>query len=123
MAKKCVSEKDVERFLKEFKAVWNGFVAKRPKNEETLSILCITYNHRAEEIRSLKTRGYVKGPEMEKDPQMPPGDVWVFAKKVRGELIYIKLKIYITPKGVKMGSCISFHIADGELKCPHEKAK
>jgi hypothetical protein len=122
MAKTCVQEDDVDKFLKEFKSVWDGFVAKRPKNDETLSILCITFQHRVEEIRSLKPRGYVKGPEKEKDPNKPTGDIWVFAKKVCGEQIYIKLKIYKTPKGVKRGSCISFHIADGELKCPYEKA-
>ena len=110
MAKKCVPEKDVERFLKEFKSVWDGNVAIREKNDETLDLLGITFEHRAEEIRSLKPRGYVKGPENEKDPTKPPGDVWVFTKKVCGEQIYIKLKIYKTSKGVKRGNCISFHI-------------
>ncbi len=108
---------DIEQFLKEFKAVWRGFVIPRPENEKTLLKLCITPYQRINEIRNLTYKNYFRGPTPEHDRGM--GEWWEFGMMVKGEEIYIKLQMFITKTlKKKKGKCLSFHISDRPIKYP-----
>jgi hypothetical protein len=110
---------EIEQFLKDFKRVWDGQVIDRinDKNDETLTILGITPNQRADEIRKLTYNNYYRGPAP--DHSGSSGDIWEFGKKIKKTEIYIKLKTYET-SGKKRGKCISFHIAGKPIKYPYE---
>jgi len=116
------SRKDVERFLRELKRCERIFVVDErqdKKNEETLEILKITPKHREEEIRALRVKDYYRGPNP--DHSNPSENVWEFGKKVRGEEIYIKVKIFKTSSGRKYGKCLSFHFPDKPITYPFKK--
>ena len=101
---------DVEHFLREFKRIWDGTVIDRlnEDNEDTLAILGITPNQRADEVRKLTYKHYFRGPNP--DHSKLSGHIWEFGARVRKREIYIKLKIY-TIKRKSRAKCISFHIA------------
>jgi hypothetical protein len=101
---------DVEHFLREFKRIWNGTVIDRRNedNDDTLALLGITPNQRADEVRKLTYKNYSRGPKP--DHSGSSGDIWEFGTRVRKKEVYIKLKIY-TIRGKKRSKCISFHIA------------
>lgn len=114
-----VSKEDVEQFLKEFKRCWNGWVVderKDEKNDWTLTMLGITPKHREEEIKALKVTDFYRGPNPDHD--FPAHDIWEFGKKVNGEEIYIKVKIFKTLTGRQSGKCLSFHIAEKPITYP-----
>jgi len=103
------TKKEVEFFLKEFRAGWpkTGYtVIDREKNDDALGILGITPDHRQNIILSLTYKDYVAGPENDKDGSS--GEVWKFTKKVRSYQIYIKLKIFKV-KDKTYAKCMSFH--------------
>jgi hypothetical protein len=56
------TKSEIEQFLKQFKKVWDGTVIDRinEKNDDTLTILGITPNQRADEIRKLTYKNYFK---------------------------------------------------------------
>ncbi len=101
---------DVEHFLREFKRIWGGTVINRinEDNEDTLVLLGITPNQRADEVRKLTCKHYYRGPTP--DHSGSTGDIWEFGIRVRKKEVYIKLKIYEI-KGNKRAKCMSFHIA------------
>ena len=112
---------DIEQFLREFKRIWDNKVIDRlnKKNVDTLTILGITSNHRANEIRKLKIEDYYKGPSPDRDPKRP-GDIWEFGKRVKKKEIYIKIKLYKNKKGKVKAKCFSFHIAEWPIHYPHK---
>jgi hypothetical protein len=114
------TKSEVEQFLKEFKRVWDGKVIARfnEKNDETLTILGITPNQRADEIRKLTHKNYFRGPAP--DHSGTSGDIWEFGKKINKYELYIKLKIYEI-SGKKRGKCISFHIAERPINYPYQE--
>lgn len=111
---------EIEQFLKEFKQVWDGTVIDRinQKNDETLTILGITPNQRADEIRKLTYKDYFRGPAP--DHSGSSGNIWEFGKKIKKHEIYIKLKIYEICRK-KRGKCISFHIAERPINYPYQE--
>lgn len=108
---------EIEKFLKEFKRVWDGRVIDRlnDKNDITLTVLGITPNQRADEIRKLSYKNYFNGPSPDRAGK--PGDWWEFGKRVKRKEVYIKLKIYKI-NGKKRAKCMSFHIAERPIKYP-----
>lgn len=112
---------EIEKFLKEFNRVWDGSVIDRlnDKNNIALTVLGITPNHRADEIRSLTYKNYFNGPSP--DHAGKPGDWWEFGKSVNQKEIYIKLKIYKIDRK-KRAKCKSFHIAERPIKYPYKKS-
>lgn len=104
------SRNNVEYFLNDVKtAVQNDAVIpiNRDKNIRSLATLGITWSDALEEISSLDYEHYIEGPEIDRD--QPSSDyLWVFKKRVLGEMIYIKLKILHRCNGEL--KVLSFHI-------------
>ena len=91
----------------------NSIQGYRGKNAQTLLDLEITPASREKIIKDLDVKDYSEGPI---DDLLNKGaPMWVFGKKVKGEEIYIKITMGIT--GAKT-ICISFHIAEHEMKYP-----
>ena len=68
-------------------------------------------------VLSLTPLDYVRGPI--KDRKMV-GDLWEFGKEVKGQEVYIKLKIAKVGKK-KIAKCISFHAPNYPLCYPFKK--
>lgn len=102
---------EIKAFLKTFKSCWHlnehTVLNNQGKSDHTLTKLGITAIQRMEEIMSLGSEHYDKGPEKDRDGST--GDIWFFKKKVNKRKIYIKLKIYEV-RGITYGKCMSFHI-------------
>lgn len=115
------TQAEIEEFLREFKRCWDGKVIDRvnEKNEDTLIVLGITPQHRAEEIRKLKYTDFYRGPSP--DHSNPGEECWEFGRKIGGEEVYIKIKIYATESGQQRGKCLSFHIAEKKITYPLRK--
>jgi hypothetical protein len=115
------TQAEIESFLKAFKRCWDGKVIDRvnQKNEDTLAFLGITPQHRAEEIRKVKYTDFYRGPS--KDHANPSEEFWEFGRRIKGEEIYIKVKVYTTASGQKKGKCLSFHVAEQKITYPHKK--
>jgi len=64
------------------------------------------------EILSLSVNDFCEGPLKDKSV---PGNLWVFGKVIRGEEIYIKLKL---SGGGQFVTILSFHIAEAPLNYP-----
>lgn len=102
------SEAEINGFLQRFKENWPPMcvVVLRDTNNDALLELRLLPSHRKEEIMSLTTKHYHKGPEP--DRGRPGEEVWMFKKRIKDQDVYIKLKIYEV-KGELYGKCISFH--------------
>jgi hypothetical protein len=110
---------EIEQFLKTFFQCWDGRVLDEredKRNEETLLSLGITPKHRAEEIKKLKYYDFYRGPSP--DHANPKENFWEFGRKVKGEEVYIKIKVYQDFKGRNSGKCISFHFPDRPITYP-----
>jgi len=118
-------EEDVENFLHEFRQSWGPdyyvVIRQDESDEDTLSILGITPEHRKEEIISLNHTNYLNGPLA--DESGKSGDIWEFGKYIRKYPVYIKLKIWTQSNGRRRGKCISFHIAQHKLVFPLAKKR
>jgi hypothetical protein len=112
---------DIEGFLKEFKRCWDGKVIDRvnQKNEDTLVVLGITPQHRAEEVRKLKYTDFFRGPSP--DHLIPGHEWWEFGLRIKKQEIYIKIKVYNSDSGKKMGKCMSFHLAEEKITYPYKE--
>ncbi len=82
------------------------FIPRR-KNMHTLAQLGLTVQDAKNEIYTLTPAHYHSGPMIDRD--RPTSDhLWVFKKRVEGEILYIKFKILYQEDGsVKV---LSFHI-------------
>jgi len=110
----------VRDFLLDFKdTVTAGsgvYLIPRGANRQTLNYLGLTKRNLEEILLGLTVLDYCKGPKVDRDM---PGEIWEFGKNVKGEDIYIKLKV-ADVKGKNIAKCISFHIAKYELKYPYQ---
>jgi hypothetical protein len=111
---------EIEQVLKDFKRHWDGRVLNRKSsdNEDTLTALQIMPQHRAEEIRKLKYSDYYRGPSPDFD--YPTHDVWEFGRRVKGQEVYIKLKVYLE-NGKKKAKCFSFHFPKHKITYPFKQ--
>ena len=111
----------VRDFLLQFKqAVTQGSgvdIVPRQDTLRTMSQLGLTKSNLEELLLSLSVADYCKGPEDDRDRS---GHIWVFGKQVAQQDVYIKLKVFDV-KGVSMAKCISFHIAEFEMKYPYRQ--
>lgn len=115
-----MSQDATRAFLLDFKdAVTAGSgvsLIPREPNRLTLSYLGLTKRNVEEILLGLTVLDYCKGPEDDRDQ---PGEIWEFGLNVKGEDIYIKLKV-ANVNGKKIAKCISFHIAKYELEYPYK---
>lgn len=103
--------KDLVRdFLLEFKktAMLRG-IDLVPRNDTliTLSHLGLTKKNAKDCILALSVENYSKGPIP--DDKGREGDLWEFGCVVKGQEIYVKLKV-ANVGSEKIAKCISFHI-------------
>jgi hypothetical protein len=113
---------EINQFLKELKNCQSIYVVDERqdgKNDETLTILGITPKQRIEEIKALNVENYYRGPTP--DHEKPSHSFWEFGKRVKGEEIYIKVKICRTSKGGKYAKCLSFHFAEKPIAYKFKK--
>jgi len=115
-----MSQEAARAFLLQFKeAVTGGSgvnLIPRDVNRQTLIYLGLTKRNLEEILLELTVLDYCKGPKPDRDK---PGEIWEFGKNVKGEDVYIKLKV-AEVNGKKIAKCISFHIAKYELKYPYK---
>lgn len=62
------------------------------KNIQALADLNLTAEQRKEIILHLTPEDYIEGPVTDRD--RGGEDIWIFGKQVRGEEVYIKLKLF-----------------------------
>lgn len=117
---RIATEEEIADFLRIFKSCWDGSVAEREKNGETLTILGLGPKHRAEECKRLCVEDYSFGPCPDHDGD-PTKEWWVFGRVIRKREVYIKIRIYQMRNGAYYGRCLSFHIAEDEMKYPYKK--
>lgn len=112
---------DVRDFLLQFKqAATQGSgidIVPRRDTLRTLSQLGLTKSNLEELLLSLSVADYCKGPKEDRDRS---GHIWVFGKQIGQQEIYIKLKV-AEVKGASMAKCISFHVAEFEMKYPYRQ--
>jgi hypothetical protein len=110
----------VSQFLKDFKYKLEFYGAiyldNRLKNTQSLFELGITTARRTEILRSLEISDYSEGPLEE--TIYGGSDMWVFGKHVNDNEVYIKITMGKFNQNVL---CISFHIAEFEMKYPLKK--
>lgn len=110
-----ITKLDVEKFLRQLfqKIKTFGLIFRddRGKNMNTLLELEITPKYRDEVIMKLQADDYIDGPI--DDTLHRLGEMWVFGKDVKGRDVYIKVS---KGKPDNRAICISFHIAEHELK-------
>jgi hypothetical protein len=110
----------VRKFLLDFKqAATTGnsgiFIAPRKGvTRQTLRQLGLTKHNLEETLLGLSVVDYCKGPEQDRDQ---PGDVWVFGKRIKGQELYIKLKV-AQVNGSYIAKCISFHPVEFPMRYP-----
>lgn len=109
---------DVEAFLREFHQkmkVWSIlFRDDRGKNAQTLAELELRPNEREKVLMGLEVENYSQGPI--EDTILGGSDLWVFGTIVKNEEIYIKVTFGMP--GNPGVICISFHIAEYEMRYP-----
>jgi hypothetical protein len=109
----------VVNFLKELKeAIGKNRLrpVRRQDYQKSLISLGLTREQCEQEVLTLTSENYCKGPEHDFDY---PGELWIFGKIIGGQEIYIKLKIvYVASE--KFAKLISFHPADSALCYPYE---
>ena len=91
------------------------FIPRR-SNIDTLARLGITVKHARQIIVQLTYKDYYRGPA--RDRGGPEFNVWEFGKEINGDQLYIKLSDDFAYDYAK---CISFHIAEYEIKYPYKK--
>jgi hypothetical protein len=111
---------EVQRFLRTFHAKLKVFDIlfrdDRGKNRQALLDLDITPVFRVEIIKSLAVKDYSAGPvvgDLDKNTEM-----WVFGKDVKQREVYIKISLGFPNASV---ICVSFHLAERELKYPFKE--
>jgi hypothetical protein len=112
------SREAIGRFLEEFKEIAAArgiYVLERLKNRQSLAYLGLTKANRTDEILGLSVADYWRGPKPDRDK---PGEVWEFAKMVKGMEVYIKLKVAHAEEE-KIAKCLSFHVAERPVSCPY----
>lgn len=105
---------EVNKFLGNFKRHLSQKILKfitNEKNRQTLSELGFTTLDVQTELLKLVYKDYVSGPEEDEDPNRK-GDIWKFGKSINKENIYIKIKLDPENRPI----CLSFHLAERELK-------
>ena len=110
-------EDQVKKFLLEFKgiAIKDGVdTIPRKDTRATLQYLGLTYKNLQEILLSLSVEDYCEGPL---EDHSKPGELWVFGKEVKGQEVYIKLKV-ADVSGVRIAKCISFHIPVHPMEYP-----
>ena len=84
-------------------------LAPRKKNMDTLARLGLTWQDAQDEIYSLTEADYHQGPMLDRN-DTTSDHLWVFKKRIDGEVIYIKFKVVYQENGeVRV---VSFHIAE-----------
>ncbi len=78
----------------------------RKKNIDSLASYGLTLQDAKEEILSLNSSDYKRGPEADYSYS---GDVWIFKRSIGGTDFYIKLKIDTANDGLEIVKCLSFH--------------
>lgn len=111
----------VRQFLQDFKrAATEGKnrteVWSREKNVNALIELGLSERKRDDIILALKPEDYCEGPMPDENAERG-GEVWVFGTEVRGEQVYIKLKVTGTDP-LRHAICISFHKAQHPMRYP-----
>ena len=110
---------EVAAFLKEVKRIASRpkgiFVVRREKNLQTITNLGLTNSDITNTIKYLSVEDYCKGPAPDEDAE---GDLWFLCKEIRGDDIYIKLKIS-ERNGRDTVYCVSFHEPEYEIDYPY----
>ena len=105
----------IQSFLQDFKAklgVWGViFRDDRGKNAKTLLDLDITPVYREKVLYELLVTDFHEGPK--KETLYGGADMWVFAKIIKGQEVYIKITLGFAGASV---ICISFHVAEHSMK-------
>ena len=111
------AREEVSIFLSEWREATGNFIdfVPRLKNRITLQELRITETEAKKCVQNLRVENYVSGPEIDIDKNTK--DIWIFGLKIKGEKIYIKVKIY-QYHGIIEAKCLSFHKADHTLYYP-----
>jgi len=108
----------IRRFLREFKQIATAGrgidIVNRQKNMQSLATLGLTKKNCREVLLALSVDDYCDGPKPDKDR---PGEIWEFGTHLVGKEVYIKLKI-AQVGAVKLAKCLSFHIAEHQLRFP-----
>ena len=114
-------QKLIEVFLSKFKkAARESFdLVQRRVNLEAMARLELSIPACKQEVMSLSALDYSEGPEQDRSGA---GTVWIFGKQIKGQEVYIKLKL-IEVDGRKSAKCLSFHIADRAMSFPLKKGK
>ncbi len=114
---KTATIEEVESFLSNFHVKMKIFSVvfrdDRGKNIQSLLDLEITPTRRSEILAELKLENYSQGPLPETIQNLP--DMWVFGFKEKNKEIYIKITM---GKNSHPVICISFHMAEHEMKYP-----
>jgi hypothetical protein len=84
----------------------------RDKNLECMAKLELKHDDIKDILMSLTPLDYCEGPITDSKIE---GLLWIFGKKLKGNEIYIKLKLYGDNK-VQMLRVLSFHLAEWKLK-------
>jgi hypothetical protein len=111
-----VTIEEIEKFLIDFKTKLSIFSIvyrdDRDKNLQTLAKLEITQAERTEFIKNLQAADYCAGPIKNELYKNHP-DYWEFGLSIKDKNVYIKIEMGLMNSPV---ICISFHIAEYELK-------
>lgn len=113
------SKAEVEAFLRDFKAklgVWSVLFSRRPKNDQTLLALEMTYHQAEALLGDLTAEMYSEGPLAGEVPHGPP--LWVFGRIIKNREVYIKISM--GPPGTQV-LCISFHFSEHPMKFPFRR--
>ncbi len=113
------TKEEIENFLHEFRRCWDGNIVPRMniKNEQTLYELGLTIRQRAEEVRQLTYKDYFNGPSV--DHRTENEEWWEFGKMVYNQEVYIKIKVYTSDSGKRIGKCMSFHFPKNPINYPY----
>lgn len=120
MGKTTATYEEVKQFLDQMKTwltILGGFVVydRKEKNEQFMVDMDWTKPDKKKEwLLKLEPEDYFMGP----DPNETPGrsDVWQFGKRIENKLCYIKIYLLKNPNVY----CISFHLAEHDMKLPHK---
>ena len=106
---------EVKSFLLSVKnATQSWIILTREKNKNTQIQLGLTDGDVKDEILALSVKDYCQGPCKDRKIE---GNVWVFGKVIRGEEVYIKLKLWgdEAGQGVRI---LSFHFPEAPMSYP-----
>lgn len=112
------TKEEVQSFLSNFHQkmkIWEIRVRDdRGKNTQALFTLELNPQQRIKVIEALTVIDYFEGPKT--DTLNAGAPLWIFGKKVKGKMIYIKISVGLPDRPV---ICISFHEAEYEMKLPY----